>query len=119
LLAENSGEIFLVDGSAGLRGLSPLISDKYFLFLHLLYDSETLIRTFYKPPCCKKDDNKALTHEDIYAFIKMSDIQLVMNFSKQASTSIHTILKEYGLEDLANKLRNDRRPRGATNSMAS
>jgi len=60
ILSENGGEIFLIEGHAGLRGLSPLISDKYFVFLHFLYDSETLLHTFYKQPCCKKDDSKPL-----------------------------------------------------------
>jgi len=46
----------------------------------------------------------------------MSDIQLVMNFSKQSGTSINSILKQYGMSELANKIRNDRRPKvgGAT-----
>jgi hypothetical protein len=78
ILEDNAGEIFLIDGPNSLRSISPLISDKYFVFLHFNYDPECLIKSFYKEPCCNKQNHKehtkSITQEEICTFIQQSDI---------------------------------------------
>ena len=119
ILEENNGEIFLIDGPNSLRSMSPLISDKYFAFLHFNYDPECLIKSFYKEPCCKKKDHKEhtrpLTYQEICSFIQQSDIQLSLGFRK-ISSSIFSILKQYGLEEVGISIRNDRHKNREANS---
>lgn len=95
ILTNNGGEIFLLQGENGLRGISPLISDKYFVFIHFKYDTDTFLRAFVKENYSNSD---RITNEDIYTFIEKSDIQISFGFRKSPLTSIHTILKSYGLE---------------------
>ena len=71
ILANNGGEIFLLQGENGLRGISPLISDKYFVFIHFKYDSETFLRGFVKENYSVSD---RISNEDIYLFIEKSDV---------------------------------------------
>ena len=106
ILTNNGGEIFLLQGENGLRGISPLISDKYFVFIHFKYDTDTFLRAFVKENYSNSD---RITNEDIYTFNEKSDIQISFGFRKSPLTSIHTILKSYGLEQIAMELRNQRR----------
>jgi hypothetical protein len=77
LLEKNGGEIFLLEGQNGLRGLSPLISDKYFVFIHFIYDQKCFLKTFYS----QKD---RVNNSDVFRFIQASDIHLSLGFRKTA-----------------------------------
>ena len=50
-----------------------------------------------------------VSNEDIIKFIQLSDIQLSFGFRKCPCTSVHSILKTYGLDEIAKNLRNDRK----------
>ena len=45
ILQNNDGEINLMRGFNGLRGLAPLIKDKIYMFVHFKYDEHQLIKS--------------------------------------------------------------------------
>ena len=46
-ILQQHGEVFAVPAKFGLRGLSWLVLDHYYLFVHFTYDHRTLLRTFF------------------------------------------------------------------------
>lgn len=68
-ILQECGEVYAVPAKFGLRGLSWLVLDHYYMFIHFTYDHRTLLRTFFS-----KEDvvDEAL----IISFIEASDVHL-------------------------------------------
>lgn len=93
-ILQQHGEVFAVPAKFGLRGLSWLVLDHYYLFVHFTYDHRTLLRTFFSK-------EEVVDEPMIISFIEASDVQLQMGVRRHVNCSVQTLLKQYGLEDLA------------------
>lgn len=91
ILKNNAGKIYIIPGQLGIQGLSNIISDKLFAFIHLKYSSNTLFRTL-----SLEDFKQELQsdHREVIEFIEESDVQLTLAFRK-TKTSVKSILECY------------------------
>lgn len=81
-------KVWIVKG--GIQQCWRFIKDKYFLCVHFMYDSKSLVSPLQKT-------SETLTVEEIYDFIYKSDVCLGI-LTKRGNASVKSMLKVYKLE---------------------